>query len=148
MADTRIQVDVDSVAGATRIKVDLTAVEQILFNLVDNACKYARPADDEPRIIHIEAEARETGTGRMAMLRVRDHGRGISKREERRLFRPFEKSATDAAHSAPGVGLGLALCRKLARALGGELHLCRESAGGCFVLTLPAVTGADAESFS
>ena len=146
MADMGIQVDVDSVAGATRIKVDLTAVEQILFNLVDNACKYARPADDEPRIIHIEADARGSGTGRIAMLRVRDHGRGISRHEERRLFRPFEKSSTEAAHSASGVGLGLALCRKLARALGGELHLCRESSGGCFVLTLPAITGVDAGS--
>ncbi|MCB1097266.1 MAG: HAMP domain-containing histidine kinase [Verrucomicrobiae bacterium] len=145
MADMQIKSTIDSVAGATRIKVDLTAVEQILFNLVDNACKYARPADDAPRIIHIEAVAAGPGANRIAMLRVRDHGRGISKNEERRLFRPFEKSATDAAHTAPGVGLGLALCRKLARALGGELYLCRENDGGCFVLTLPTVAGVEVE---
>ncbi|MGK0189569.1 MAG: signal transduction histidine kinase [Verrucomicrobiales bacterium] len=134
MADIQVRTDISPAAGNTRINVDLTAVEQIFFNLVDNACKYAHPADDEDTCIHIEADI----DGPMALLRVRDHGRGISKNEEKRLFRPFEKSATDAAHSAPGVGLGLALCRKLARALGGELKLCRKLNGGCFVLALPA----------
>lgn len=129
----RIETDVAPSAAATRIKVDLTAVEQILFNLVDNACKYARPEEDADRVIHLEADT----DGPMALLRVRDHGRGISTAEERRLFRPFEKSAEQAAHSAPGVGLGLALCRRLARALGGDLRLCRKGSGGCFVVAFP-----------
>ncbi|MFZ4596381.1 MAG: ATP-binding protein [Verrucomicrobiaceae bacterium] len=50
---------------------------------------------------------------------------------------PFEKSATEAAHSAPGVGLGLALCRRLARELGGDLVLESNAGGACFRLTLP-----------
>lgn len=132
----QIHVDVDSDSGSTRVNVDLTAVEQILFNLVDNACKYAEPDNDQDRIIRLEADI----DAPMALLRVRDHGRGISKLEERRLFQPFEKSAHKAAHSAPGVGLGLALCRKLARALGGEVHLCRKQQGGCFVLALPVLS--------
>jgi K+-sensing histidine kinase KdpD len=54
------------------------------------------------------------------------------------LFRPFSKSALDAARSAPGVGLGLALSRRLARALGGDLRLQHDGPDGvCFVLTLP-----------
>jgi len=57
-----------------------------------------------------------------AMLRVRDHGQGISVEAARRLFRPFSKSATEAANSAPGVGLGLALCRRLSRSIGGDLR--------------------------
>ena len=102
--DMRIEIDADPEASSTRVKVDLTAVEQILFNLVDNACKYAKPESDEEtdRVIHLEADT----DGPMALLRVRDHGRGISKAEENRLFRPFEKSACEAAHTAPGVGLG------------------------------------------
>jgi len=56
----------------------------------------------------------------------------------RRLFRPFSKSAHDAAHSAPGVGLGLALSRRLARALGGDLRLQTNGPeGACFALMLP-----------
>ena len=69
---------------------------------------------------------------------MRDHGPGLPPRAIRRLFRPFSKSAHDAAHSAPGVGLGLALSRRLARALGGDLRLDENGPhGACFVLTLP-----------
>lgn len=115
------------------VEVDVGAVEQILFNLVDNACKYATP-DATENIIHLEA-----GTARgMALLRVRDHGRGIHREETRRIFHPFHKSAQQAAHSAPGVGLGLALCRRLSHALGGKLHLdTTEKTGACFVLEMP-----------
>jgi signal transduction histidine kinase len=77
-------------------------------------------------------------SGRWLALCVRDHGPGLPPRAIRRLFRPFSKSAHDAAHSAPGVGLGLALSRRLARALGGDLRLEENGpSGACFVLMLP-----------
>jgi signal transduction histidine kinase len=117
---------------AASLHTDLSLVEQILSNLVDNATKYARTAVD--RRIHLEAEV----AGHRLELTVRDHGPGLSRRASRRLFRPFSKSAHDAAHSAPGVGLGLALSRRIARALGGELQLKQDSPeGACFLLTLP-----------
>lgn len=117
----------------TELHVDAAAVEQILFNLVDNACKYAAPRAAEP-VIHLEADT----AGKFAMLRVRDHGGGISRSERRRIFHPFHKSADQAAHSAPGVGLGLALCQRLATALGGAITLdAAHKEGACFVLRLP-----------
>lgn len=117
----------------TQLHIDAAAVEQILFNLVDNACKYAAPRAAEP-VIHVEADT----SGKFAMLRVRDHGGGISRSERRRIFHPFHKSADQAAHSAPGVGLGLALCRRLATALGGAITLDTATKdGACFVLRLP-----------
>jgi K+-sensing histidine kinase KdpD len=85
-------------------------------------------------MIHLEA----LSVGKGGMLRVRDHGAGISEDAARRLFQPFSKSAQEAAHSAPGVGLGLALCRRLSRAMGGELRwnpAIRD--GACFELSLP-----------
>jgi len=114
-------------------RTDPSAIEQILFNLVDNACKYAAQA--ESRTIQISAEQ----SGKFVALRVSDHGPGLSKTERKRLFRPFSKSASDAAHSAPGVGLGLALSRRLARDMGGDLRLdSAEGAGASFVLTMSA----------
>jgi signal transduction histidine kinase len=98
-----------------RVKADPSAVEQILFNLVDNACKYAGVAAD--RRLHIRVKPEKN---RLAIC-VADHGPGISPEDRHRLFRPFGKSAREAADSAPGVGLGLALSRRLARAMGGEL---------------------------
>ena len=73
-------------------------------------------------------------------LRVRDHGPGISpaQTESGRLFRPFSKSVQDAANTAPGLGLGLALSRRLARSIGAELrHDTGVHDGAAFVLTLP-----------
>jgi signal transduction histidine kinase len=54
-----------------------------------------------------------------------------------KLFQPFRKSAQAAANSAPGVGLGLALSRRLARGMGGDLRHEGCEGGSCFVLTLP-----------
>ncbi len=131
-AGMRLLVEVDDSAAQQRVRVDSSAVEQILFNLVDNACKYATTGAD--RLINLGVSHR---TGQ-AVIEIRDHGPGISKREVRRLFRPFCKSAQDAANSSPGVGLGLALCRRLARSMGGDLHLNEDYEGGAsFVLTLP-----------
>ncbi|MBI1367178.1 MAG: sensor histidine kinase [Planctomycetes bacterium] len=128
-AGMTLGVDIDDAMRATLLRTDIGAVDQILFNLVDNACKYARQG-------RIELTAKRGGA--MMELRVRDQGPGVGADVKRRLFRPFSKSATAAAGSAPGVGLGLALSRRLARSLGGALML--ESSGGagaCFVLVLP-----------
>ncbi len=114
------------------ISADSAAVERILFNLVDNACKYGGDALNS----RIEISARKDG--QTAVIAVRDYGPGVSRGQARRLFRPFSKSAHEAAHSAPGVGLGLALSRRLARSMGGDLR-CDFSVdqGACFQLTLP-----------
>jgi signal transduction histidine kinase len=134
LAGMTLTEDADPRALQTVVHVDVSAVEQILFNLVDNACKYAAPTAAE-KIIHLEALPDK---GKRGMLRVRDHGHGISPEAARRLFQPFNKSAQEAARTAPGVGLGLALCRRLSRAMGGDLRwdaLVKD--GACFVLTLP-----------
>jgi signal transduction histidine kinase len=114
------------------VRVDRAAVEQVLLNLVDNACKYA--AVSTPARIHVALET----SGDRAVVRVSDHGPGISRSDRRRLFQPFSKSDREAANSAPGIGLGLALSRRLARAQGGDLSLdARGDGGAVFVLSLP-----------
>jgi signal transduction histidine kinase len=132
-AQAEMTIALDPLPGT--LHADPGAVEQILFNLVDNACKYASGATD--RRIHLSA-ALDQGA---VALRVHDHGPGVPPSDRRRLFSPFSKSAQRAAASAPGVGLGLALSRRLARTMGGDLALeaAPSGQGACFVLRLPAV---------
>ena len=119
--------------NAGEIDTDVTAIEQILFNLIDNACKYGLP--DKGRG-HVTLRAFRSKRG--VEFEVSDRGRGVAVRERKRLFRAFHKSALDAAHDKPGVGLGLALCRRLARALGGDLILDpRVENGASFRLLVP-----------
>lgn len=114
------------------ITADATAVEQVLFNLVDNACKYAAQDSQPPRLDLIVAIDSDS-----VLFTVRDHGPGLNATQRRKLFLPFSKSATEAAHSAPGVGLGLALSRRLAREMGGELSFVPvEGRGAAFSLRL------------
>lgn len=130
--DAALSVDLPDDLG--EVETDVTAVEQILFNLIDNACKYGLPNSGAG---HITLTAKRTNKG--VIFEVSDDGRGIVPKERRRLFRAFHKSAQDAAHSKPGVGLGLALCRRLARALGGELSLEKSAGSGArFQLMIPA----------
>ncbi len=113
------------------LDVDPSAVEQIVFNLVDNACKYAATADD--RRIHLVVE---DGAGHVRIT-VRDHGDGIEKADERHLFRPFRKGKRHRSMHVPGIGLGLALSRQLARTMRGDLGYERSDRGASFVLELP-----------
>lgn len=127
--DVRIPVDL----RAARITTDEDAVGQILFNLVDNAAKYARgPAGGRVELVVAHAASGWTFT-------IRDHGPGVAAAHRKRIFAPFDRGAVAAgSNDLPGVGLGLALARGLARDLGGELRLDESASdGACFVIELP-----------
>ncbi len=131
-AGLSLNIDITTEVQELEIRTDVSAVEQILFNLVDNAAKYAVSAPDA--LVEITAAR----SGRHLVIAVRDHGPGIPEDVRKRLFRPFSKSAVQAARSAPGVGLGLALSRRLARSLGGDLSLDTSiTPGARFLLRLP-----------
>jgi signal transduction histidine kinase len=131
-AGAGMQLAVNPVDFQAKVRVDLSVVDQILSNLVDNAIKYAAGGADGR--IHLDMSQ----AGRWLALTVRDHGPGLHPKVLRKLFRPFSKSAQDAAQTAPGVGLGLALSRRLARAQGGDLRLHENgSLGACFALLIP-----------
>lgn len=134
-AGLRIMQKTSGKALDANLCIDVTAVEQILFNLIDNACKYAANAEPQNTI---DIEIDESAGGSVA-IRIRDHGQGLSSDALRRLFRPFGKSAQEAAKEKPGVGLGLALSLRLSQSLGGSLRLIDNNVrGACFELKLPA----------
>ena len=112
---------------------DPLTVERILVNLVDNACKYANVGDDAR--IELTTEV----TGSVASISVRDFGPGIAAADASRVFKPFQRARRDANQPNPGIGLGLALARGLARELGGDLTLDRPARGpgARFRLTIP-----------
>lgn len=112
------------------VQADLQAVERILHNLYDNAGKYGTTAERR------EVELVVRSIPGWIELCVRDFGTGIPDDMRRKLFEAFCKSDSQAARSAPGVGLGLSLSRRLALSLGGELVSEAVSPGACFVLRL------------
>lgn len=132
-AGMTLRLDVDADAHDAVVTTDEDAVAQILFNLVDNAAKYAAAASVA------EVEIRASKDGDRLRLLVRDHGPGIPAAHRARIFAPFDRGAVPAAsNDIPGVGLGLALARGLAHDLGGELALEPGTGDGAgFVLTLP-----------
>jgi signal transduction histidine kinase len=108
---------------------DIDALGQILDNLLDNAEKHTRSVDQ--RRIRVDVD----GNDDLLRVAVSDNGPGIPRQERRDLFRPFDRSG--AADGTPGLGLGLALARSLARAQDGDLELSRDDhPGATFVLTL------------
>ena len=112
-----------------QLRADPDRLQQILLNLLTNAIKFT------PRGGQISVSCvREAGRAR---LRVEDTGIGIPPDQLQRIFEPFVQ--LDSAQRARGVGLGLAISRELARAMGGELTA--ESVpgqGSAFTLELPA----------
>lgn len=121
-------------AQPVTVRLDASALEHILFNLIDNAAKYA--SSSQPAVVSMETGIRKGNVE----ISISDHGPGITDAECRRIFRPFHKSAKQAAETKPGVGLGLALSKRLARAMGGSLSCGKRSdglPGAAFVLVIP-----------
>jgi signal transduction histidine kinase len=132
-AGMQLALEVPEVVSNIILALDVTAVEQILFNLVDNACKYGTSEGQQQALELSFARSNHT-----LQIRLRDHGPGIPSHVRKNLFKPFHKSAQEAASTKPGVGLGLSLSRRLARALGGNLALDTPNRHGtCFLLELP-----------
>ncbi len=109
---------------------DDDAVSQILDNLLDNAEKHTRSESERSVSVAVSSD------DGMLRVEVADNGPGIHRTQRLGLFRPFDRPAS--ADATPGLGLGLALARGLARAQGGDLQLeTHDQPGATFVLTLP-----------
>ena len=117
-----------------RLLGDAVRVRQALMRLVDNAIKFTEVGEIG---IDLSWEMGTDGTPR-AIFTVSDTGLGIADEERARLFRAFEQLDSSNTRRHGGVGLGLALVARIARAAGGEVRLeSRRGRGSTFRLALP-----------
>jgi signal transduction histidine kinase len=126
----------DAVAGggAGALTTDPARVRQVLGNLLSNAVKYT------PRggavSVTVCVDEGDAPAARCVRVRVADTGPGIPADQREQVFGEFTRLPGTAA---PGVGLGLAIARRIARLLGGDLWVDPAHApGACFVFELPA----------
>lgn len=116
--------------AALPVRADPDRLEQVLSNLLSNACKYTplhmpidveiQPMPDEVRVL------------------VRDAGPGIPPEQQARVFERFYQVGADTGHSVGGLGLGLYISRELMHAQGGRIWLeSTQGSGSCFGIAIP-----------
>lgn len=114
------------------VEVDIMAMRRLFANLIDNAVKYGDRARIRVRIDRGEA-----------YVAVIDEGPGLPEEDLERAFEPFYRSTSAEIGGKRGHGLGLAVCRSIARAHGGDVRLYRTGEGFKAELKLPLAYGAN-----
>ena len=117
--------------GPLSVRADRDALEQILINLLDNACKYASAGGE----VSVTVAASAKGG---AEVRVADRGPGVPMAHRSRIFDKFHRVDATLTAAQGGAGLGLSIARQLARGQGGELRYAERAGGGAeFIFELP-----------
>ena len=136
IADSRARLDVGPL---TTLQADPLQMHQLLLNLVGNALKFAR-SDVSPVIkIWAEQAGEAEGGGAWSRIIVEDNGIGFENRYAERLFRPFQRLHSRDAYG--GVGMGLAICRRIVERHGGSISArSKPGRGSRFEILLPIKT--------
>jgi signal transduction histidine kinase len=111
-------------------RLDAGAIAQSLSNLLDNAVKYSRDQKDITVALRREGDS--------VVISVRDHGIGIPRDEQRKIFDRFHRVPTGLVHDVKGSGLGLAIVRHIVEAHRGRVAVeSRPGEGSTFSIHLP-----------
>jgi two-component system heavy metal sensor histidine kinase CusS len=104
-------------------------LERVFRNILDNAIRHSPTGG--------AIEVRLTDDDAAALVTISDQGEGIAETDRERIFEPFYRGPDDISN-LPGFGMGLAIARKITRAIGGDVTLGAQSAGAQFVIRLRA----------
>lgn len=126
----RHELHVDLPADLPMLRLDPVLFEQVLFNILDNAAKYAPPGS--------RIELRALREGDLVRIEVADEGDGIPPEDCERIFDKFYRVHA-ADRKRAGTGLGLAICRGFVDAMGGTIRASNRSTrrGAVLTITLP-----------
>jgi signal transduction histidine kinase len=125
---------VEAPADLGAITVDPMRLRQILLNLLSNACKFTKEGQ-------VTLKGRKVADGREFEFVVADTGIGMTAEQQAKLFEEFSQADKTTAQRFGGTGLGLALSRKLARMMGGDVTVTSEPGkGSVFTVRLPGST--------
>jgi len=123
--------EVEPSVAQRELVVDADALVQIATNLVDNALKFSARAERREVAVALRAAG-----DRAIELSVRDFGPGIDKAQTRKIFELFYRAGSELTRETLGTGIGLALVRQLARAMGGEVDVVNRDPGAEFRVRL------------
>jgi signal transduction histidine kinase len=119
---------------AAPIQADASAFEQLVGNLLDNACKFT-PAGGRVRLLMRDEPSR-------LIVRVEDTGIGIAGDLQRKVFLPFYRVDESQTTATPGSGLGLAIARHIVEGHGGQITVRSTlGEGSAFTFILPRTSG-------
>jgi signal transduction histidine kinase len=119
--------------GISMMNADETRVRQCVLNLLSNAAKFTQNG-----VVALDLRPCRIGRAAGVAISVKDTGPGISAETQRRLFQPFTQADNTKTRSYDGAGLGLAITRRLARAMGGDVVVSSKlGQGATFILYLP-----------
>ena len=125
--------DRDKAADDTEINIDEDCFAQIIINLVDNAIKFSKDAENKT----IDIGSKLMGDNRVQFT-VRDHGPGIPKNQMKKIFKLFYRSESELTRETVGTGIGLAIVHQLATAMSGKVDVVNSEPGAEFRLSFPA----------
>ncbi|RIL00035.1 MAG: hypothetical protein DCC71_19335 [Proteobacteria bacterium] len=132
LREAQVAALVEIAPGTPRARFDPPRIEQVLANLIGNALRYAPPGSQ----IEVRAAAVRVAERPFVEVAVADAGPGIPARERERIFEPYVQVE---AQRAGGLGLGLAICKRIVEAHGGAIQAGERAGGGSrFAFRLPA----------
>ena len=115
--------------GLPQVKFERDAVVQVVYNLVDNAIKYA--GDAEKKVLVLACRR----AGETVRMTLRDFGPGVEAKHLRKIFDPFYRGENEMTRTAKGTGIGLALVKGLADHMDAAVS-CRNLSDGGFVVAV------------